>query len=429
MTSLKQVAEWLGLIESSLPVPQDEKTVDEYVDILLNSSYKDDPYTDILVSAWARIQRLRLVKQTAGSRDVAVIQEFIKNLCAQKQTAQRTLAWYEQGKRILTASEIYSLFRSPRQRAQMVFSKVETQYRMTQPLAVRSEKMSAFDWGIRFEPVVKLIFELTCCSAAKLAGYPTSSNHTACRIEELGRILHPTDPRVAASPDGLIVEGPSEILGDLIEIKAPVTREIGQGIPDDYYAQMQTQLEVTRAQACQYIEMKFASPYNAAEQQEGPALYSGYIYIVNVPGIPTAEDLFPNDRLEYVYGAVNSEEPPTFEGEVVERVPWRCLGWFHQIVPRRPDWWSSIQPAINQFWLDVEGAKAGTFTIPPSTRQPKVKQEVVASQSEAPTNFAVTQESCTPLESFLGVSPCTNLDIHDDSYSPSAHNLIPSADS
>ncbi len=394
MASLKQVAEWLGLIESSLPVPQDEKTVEEYTNILLTSQYAEDPLTPILVSAWARIQKLRLAAEAISQapRDLAAIQNFINELRANKQTAQRTQAWYEQGKRILTASEIYSLFRSPRQRAQMVFSKVETQYRMSQPLAVRSEKMSAFDWGIRFEPVVKQIFEY----------------RHKCVIEDLGRILHPTDPRVAASPDGLITSGPDSIIGDLIEIKAPVTREIGLGIPDEYYAQMQTQLEVTRARACQYIEMKFASPYNSAPQQEGPALYSGFIYLVNVPGVPTDENLFPEDHLDYVYGDVNTEtEPLNLPGEVVERIPWRCLGWFHQIVPRRTDWWASIQPAINQFWLDVEGARAGTFTIPPSTRQPKKSKQ-----------GSDTLQESSPA-AFLSMYPGT----HDDSYSPSEHNL------
>lgn len=399
MTSLKQVAEWLGLIESSLPVPQDEKTVDEYTSILLTSAFADDPLTPVLVGAWARIQKIRLAAEAISQapRDLGEIHKFIDELRGNKQTAQRTLAWYEQGKRILTASEIYSLFRSPRQRAQMVFSKVETHYRMTQPLAVRSEKMSAFDWGIRFEPVVKLIFE----------------KRHICQIEDLGRILHPTDPRVAASPDGLITQGPDHLLGDLIEIKAPVTREIGLGIPDEYYAQMQTQLEVTRARACQYIEMKFASPYNANIPVEGPALYSGYIYIVKISGTPTEENLFPEDRLDYVYGAVNSDTiPENLPGEIVERIPWSCLGWFHQVVPRREDWWASIQPAIHQFWLDVEGARAGTFTIPPSTRQPKKsKQEVDTPQESSPDGCQSTY-------------PGT----HADSYSPSENNLTSSAD-
>lgn len=399
MTSLKQVAEWLGLIESSLPVPQDEKTVDEYTHILLTSAFADDPLTPVLVGAWARIQKIRLAAEAAtqAPRDHAAIQKFIEELRGNKQTAQRTQAWYEQGKRILTASEIYSLFRSPRQRAQMVFSKVETQYRMTQPLAVRSEKMSAFDWGIRFEPVVKLIME----------------KKYQCQIEDLGRILHPTDSRVAASPDGLITQGPDNILGDLIEIKAPVTREIGLGIPDEYYAQMQTQLEVTRARACQYIEMKFASPYNATIPVQGPALYNGNIYIVNVPGTPTEENLFPEDRLEYVYGAVNSDTPPTnLPGEIVETIPWRCLGWFHQVVPRREDWWASIQPAINQFWLDVEGARAGTFTIPPSTRLPKKSK----------------QGGDTPQESSPDACQSMYPGTHADSYSPSERNSTPCAD-
>jgi hypothetical protein len=422
MTSLKQVAEWLGLIESSLPVPQDEKTVDEYTKILLSSAYADDPLTPILVSAWARIQMLRIAAEAISQvpRDRGEIQKFIDELRGNKQTAQRTQAWYEQGKRILTASEIYSLFRSPRQRAQMVFSKVETHYRMTQPLAVRSEKMSAFDWGIRFEPVVKQIFEL----AGARFSTPRGTDHQ-CVIEDLGRILHPTDPRVAASPDGLITQGPDHLLGDLIEIKAPVTREIGLGIPDEYYAQMQTQLEVTRARACQYIEMKFASPYNSAPQQEGPALYSGYIYIVNIPGIPTDENLFPDDRLDYVYGPVNSDEPP--QGEIVERVPWRCMGWFHQSVCRRPDWWASIQPAIKQFWLDVEGARAGTFTIPPSSRQPKKAKYELTDTTTNLENFVV-KESDTLQESSPVEYPHTYPGTHADSCLPSEHNLISYAD-
>lgn len=409
---LNEISSHLGLIASSLPLINDEKTIQEYKQILSRSldTLEDISSIEIgisLIEAWARIQQCLLVRAISAishsGGDRQGILDFIAALKAQKQTAQRTVEWYEQGKRILTASEIYSLFRAPRARAQMVFSKVETTYRMNQSHAVKSNRMTAFDWGIRFEPVVKQIFELglkhyalspanTVCSA--------SCEHAHhCQVEELGRIMHPTDPRVAASPDGLVTTGPDHLLGHLIEIKAPVTREIGLGIPDEYYAQIQTQLEVTGARACEYIEMKFNSPYNtggdpakAQPQPSGPPLYYGYIYLIKSTPADSEDNIFAEGILSYVYGPVNSDDQPEFNDptcQVIEKIPWQCMGWSHHIVPRRQDWWASIQPAIEQFWVDVEGARNGTFILPASTRQPK---KVPSSSTDQPTLQQLCQD-------------------------------------
>ncbi len=384
---LNEISSHLGLIVSSLPPINDEKTIQEYKRILSRSldTLGDPTSIEIglaLVEAWTRIQQSLLVRATnstvSHAEDRQSILDFINALKGQKQTAQRTTEWYEQGKRILTASEIYSLFRAPRGRAQMVFSKVESTYRMSQNHAVTSTRMSAFDWGIRFEPVVKQIFEFGLRSFASSCSATGEFRHQ-CQIEELGRIMHPTDPRVAASPDGLITVGPDHLLGHLIEIKAPVTREIGLGIPDEYYAQMQTQLEVTGAKACEYIEMKFNSPYNTGgdktqPQPVGPPLYYGYIYLIKTPPAHSEDNIFAEGTLSYVYGDVNSDDMPELPQptcQIVEKIPWNCMGWSHHVVPRRTDWWESIQPAIEQFWLDVEGARAGTFLMPASTRGPK----------------------------------------------------------
>lgn len=60
---------------------------------------------------------------------------------------------------IISASELGKLFGSPRERAKLVVSKTVPYPERNQPLAVLSDYMSAFDWGIRFEPVVKQIYE------------------------------------------------------------------------------------------------------------------------------------------------------------------------------------------------------------------------------------------------------------------------------
>ena len=147
----------------------------------------------------------------------------------------------------------------------MVISKTVPYESRNQSLATLSSRMSAFDWGIRFEPVVKQIYEYK---------YGTT-------IKELGRLYHQTDKRCAASPDGLVYNCPkNERTGRLIEIKCPVTRIIDGKIPKDYYAQMQMQLHVTGLQLCDYVEAVFSSKYNNTPEREGVSLYNGFIAVI-----------------------------------------------------------------------------------------------------------------------------------------------------
>jgi hypothetical protein len=214
--------------------------------------------------------------------------------------------------------------------------------------------MSPFDWGIRFEPVVKQIYEY---------------RHRV-QIADLGRLVHPRDPRIAASPDGLIAvaEDPaSSRLGALVEIKCPITREIENNkVPADYYTQMQLQLEVTDVDVCYYVEAKFRSSAPAKyTTTEGPGQFEGVIWLV--------EHLDPETQKEtrrYVYGPVGftGEDPPCHligqHDFVIERIPWTLLGWHEMEVRRSAEWWSSLQPRLEEFWANVKKAQAGEFVVP-----------------------------------------------------------------
>ena len=90
-----------------------------------------------------------------------------------------------------------------------------------------TQDLNPFTWGIRFEPIVKQIYQAL----------------TGTRVVDLGRLKHKTDKRLAASPDGLIIEGPDQRLSRFVEFKAPVTRKILSIVPEDYMAQMQIQME------------------------------------------------------------------------------------------------------------------------------------------------------------------------------------------
>jgi hypothetical protein len=275
-------------------------------------------------------------------------------LLNQEQIQQRTAEWYVQMTQIISASELGNLFASPRQRAKLVISKTVEYQPRYQPLAVISDYMSAFDWGIRFEPVVKQIYEFKY----------------GANVKELGRLYHPLDKRCTASPDGLVYSSTNnKKTGRLIEIKCPVTREINGSIPKDYYSQIQMQLHVTQLKICDYIEAVFSSKYNNNPEKDGEVLYSGYIALVRYSEIKDGQEFY------YIYSPINSDntwQPEINDDEdIVEMIPWKLVQWAEQSVIRNDEWWISMKHIINNFWEDVEKAKRGEFVIPESTRSAK----------------------------------------------------------
>jgi hypothetical protein len=353
----QKLKDLVNLFEKWLPNPKDNTQIDQWIEsanILAHSfefSDIEQPYIDRIIEIYKE-QFEEINKKLKVSSDIPS-REFIDELINRKQTEQRTSEWYAQIATIITASELGNLFGSERQRAKYVVSKTVPPLPRCQPHATMSVNMSAFDWGIRFEPVVKQIYEYK---------YNTD-------IRELGRLIHPTDNRCSASPDGLVYSCPNnEKTGRLIEIKCPVTREVDGIIPKDYYNQMQMQMHVTGCKKCDYVEAVFSSKYNNMVQKEGPGLYNGYIALIRYASMKDDQEFY------YKYSPVNVDEwSPEIEEdeEIIEIIPWRLLQWSEQIVLRSEEWWTSLKPIIDRFWEDVEKAKKGDFIIPESTRPAK----------------------------------------------------------
>ena len=91
----------------------------------------------------------------------------------------------------------------------------------------------ALEWGIKYEPVAIELYERRQCT----------------KVHEFGLIKHPTVPFFGASPDGITDQG------IMLEIKCPYSRKIdGSKIIDQYYYQMQGQLEVCDLDVCDFLE-------------------------------------------------------------------------------------------------------------------------------------------------------------------------------
>jgi putative phage-type endonuclease len=365
------ITEWLTLVDNWLSPPEDHVQLEQWLESAdeLAYAYEFSDAEERLVEQILRCyeiqyrRRLELLPTLRPPRHQDLPSpEQLEELTTRKQTEQRTEAWYRQMSEIISASELGQLFAAPRQRAKLVMSKTTPYVPRNAPLAVYSEQMSAFDWGIRFEPVVKQIY---------IEKYGAT-------LKELGRLHHPTHPTCTASPDGLVYHCPKgQRTGRLLEIKCPVSREIDGTIPKDYYTQMQMQLHVTGLRYCDYIEAEFASPYQMIQPKQGPTEYSGMIALVFIRN-PDGSGTF-----DYRYSPVNapSDWQPILEDheEVVEWIPWRLMKWSEQVVARNEEWWEALQPVLRTFWEDVEKAKRGEFTIPESTRPNKRAKTTEAS--------------------------------------------------
>jgi hypothetical protein len=354
------------LFEKWLSDPEDNVQLLQWIDSarIISDSFEfsdnEQSYIDRIIDMYAEQLKIKISHKNLEISSNCPSQEQLDELLSRKQFEQRSPEWYKQMTEIISASELGNLFAAPRQRAKLVVSKTLPYVPRNQPHAILSDRMSAFDWGIRFEPVVKQIYELKY----------------GVTLRELGRLHHPIDPRCTASPDGLVYHCPkNERKGRLIEIKCPVTREIDGIIPKDYYTQMQMQLHVTGLTVCDYVEAEFASRYNGLLQKEGPCLYSGYIAVVRY------DEMKENQEFYYIYSPVNCDADwkPDIMDEVVEITPWRLMLWSEQMVTRNEDWWISLQPMIQTFWDDVEKTKRGEFTIPETTR-PYKKSKVEVCQ-------------------------------------------------
>jgi putative phage-type endonuclease len=287
-------------------------------------------------------------------KPVAERVEHIQSLLNKPNVAQRSQAWYDQSRTVLTASEFASILGTPRAVGSLAFQKTQPPREHGTNSAIGTAEMSPMDWGVRFEPVVKQVLE-TMWDAT---------------ILDIGRIIHPTDPTLAASPDGLILKASDpDRVGRLLEIKCPVKRLINDTIPFEYWCQMQIQMEVTDIDECEYVEMKIVSPYKN-EPYVAPTvepIAKGNVWIV--------QDV-ESCVLKYAYTA---DEVATAEKDgyaVIETIPWHVERVFNSILLRDRAWFISTAEKRAEFWKCVSDTASGAFVLAPSTRIKQVKQIV-----------------------------------------------------
>jgi putative phage-type endonuclease len=303
-------------------------------------------------------RRKLLEEGSAANSKLKAQDDSWKWLITAKQVEQRTQEWYMETKNIVTASEIAAIWKGPRTRAALVMSKVgeAAEVSVKRNSAFPRNQTGPMDWGVRYEPVVKQILEDTL----------------GAKIQELGRIRHRNDPKVAASPDGLITECSKapELVGSLVEIKCPPTRVINDKIPFEYWCQMQLQMEVCDRPSCEFVEVKF-------KELDSDATPTNPLH-----GWITLEGNQETMDLRYAYCQSHDKQ----DGWVpIETYQWEVVQLRRVTLQRDPVWFQASQVELQAFWNDVEAARQGKW-IPPPKKEKKGTASAAAQKGCAIVN-------------------------------------------
>ena len=183
---------------------------------------------------------------------------------------QRSAEWFETRAYMITASSIHKIFGSEAMQNQLIYEKCKSRKvekeRDEDWCCVgeeEKEEVGHLDnprhWGEKYEPVSILLYEME---------YQTEVGLFGC-------IPHARYPFLGASPDGINTKMSSPLYGRLVEVKNVVSRVI-DGIPlEEYWIQMQIQMEICDLDECDFLETKFTEYTDELEsRRDGEFLLS-----------------------------------------------------------------------------------------------------------------------------------------------------------
>ena len=168
--------------------------------------------------------------------DVANRLDQLKNA---PQPAQKTLEWHLYRHDLMTASNIWKVFSTESQRNSLIYEKCKP----FNPDVNRNNwhATGSLQWGVLYEPISIQLYEII---------FKT-------KVGDFGCLPHPRYKCIGASPDGINICPTSERYGRMLEVKNIVNREI-TGIPkEEYWIQMQVQMETCDLDDCDFLETRF----------------------------------------------------------------------------------------------------------------------------------------------------------------------------
>ena len=254
------------------------------------------------------------------------------------QPEQRTPEWYQFRQNLITASNAWKAFKSQATINQLILEKCK-------PIDVSKYDSintgSPMHHGNKYEELSIMFYE----------------NKYKTKIKDYGCIKHDKYDFIGASPDGINVDKTSSRYGRMLEIKNPTSREL-TGIPkEDYWIQMQLQMETCNLNECDFLETVFKE-YDSQEEfmEDGTFTYSdkhelkGIIIYFMKEGKP---------HYEYMPLYLSEIDFEIWENKIMEKnsnltwitnIYWRLENYSCILVLRNKLWFKYAIPKIENVW-------------------------------------------------------------------------------
>ena len=271
--------------------------------------------------------------------------EFIGTI---PQHEQRTEAWYAARKNSIGASESAAIFG---------MNPYETENKLIlKKCGVINEadqqRMKAIcEHGVKYEQIIQEMY----------------SRDKNKEIKEFGSIPHQSEElsMVTASPDGITPDG------YMLEIKAPVKREI-TGIPPPYYwVQCQQQMQVCKLDIVHFLEVKIQEYTNiddyiedSGEDKDAPYTSKGYEKGVIIEyhkldsedgdiGYYYPEKLLKTSEIKEWFKDKSNEINSDCSKQVRRLSYWKCSNYCLTEIYKDQEWWNENVHRFGEFWKKV----------------------------------------------------------------------------
>jgi putative phage-type endonuclease len=272
------------------------------------------------------------------------ISKHILYLKSIPQPEQRTEEWYKYRHNLLTASNIWKIFSSESQQNSFIVEKCKL-YEIT-PEKTNWFSGGSLQWGVTYEPVSVQIYEKMFVT----------------KVGDFGCIQHTKYPFIGASPDGINITPYSDRFGRMLEIKNIVNREI-TGIPkEEYWIQMQIQMETCDLDYCDFFETRFKEYENENDFFEDETHeWKGFILCFIERNSPNTKPTYKYSPIELsrkredVHNWIENMKLELKENLILYTTNYWYLDEFSCVlVERNRIWFETALPKIEEFWNIIQ---------------------------------------------------------------------------
>ena len=354
---------------------------EEELDVLIENAYNITRKEYFSTFMPPRSYKNTFIRRKPNAENMTKQIDYLRN---KPQPDQRTDEWYQFRYNLLTASSIWKTFGSQSSQNQLIYEKC-VPLNVDKYHSVNTE--SAMHHGQKYEELSVMYYEKK---------YNT-------KVEDFGCIQHDDYYYIGASPDGINVDPSSSRYGRMLEIKNIVNREI-TGIPkEEYWIQMQVQMETCNLNECDFLETQF-SEYESEEEflSDDSGKMKGLLLYFMENNKPSYKYM----PLEYnTHNQMTLWEDKTIDEHAhltwVKTIYWRLDKVSCVLVLRNKQWFSCAQPLIKDLWSYVEKERVNGY----DHRAPKKSQRKRASSF---VNIDTEQSGCLLDPTLFGLTPISS---------------------